>query len=212
LWQGRDWSAVAAAVVEPPLSAEDDVLAIGLDAASTTPGETIGVRARLRDEEGNPIAGQRANDLNIEAEVIADGRVVTTSQLSQDLTGGGLFTAQLESPKKAGTYAVRITSDLHSDNQLRATAQFAVTDTENRELRQLSSDADFMHALAKAGSGIAVPEHRASELTELLASSGLTSQRTIDTQWNLWASWPAFATIVGLLGFEWALRRRSGMI
>ena len=210
-WQARYWSNVAASIVEPPFSAENETMAIGVEAATARSGEQVVVRARLRDADGNVLAGEAQRGVNVEARVLDGNRVVARAPLPPDAASGGLFRGPIKLPDEPGVYQIAIGSDSHSDTDLDATTAIVVAGGDaGDELRDLTADPGFMQRLARAGGGGALREDEAGEIEKLLGD--LTTETRLVRQFDLWSSWLMFGGVAVALSLEWAIRRRTGMI
>lgn len=210
-WQSRYWSGVANRIMEPPFAVEDKFVALGVEQAAVELGEKIGVRARLKDENGRPISGDAAGRINASAVLLKDGAPVGEGRLVPDASGGGLFRADINAPRDAGAYEVAVTADVYSDQQLSARAGVLVRrPAASGELARLDADEPLMRQLADVSGGRFLREYEAAELPVLLA--GLSRSRTVTSEYDIWTSWPLFGLAVLLLGIEWLIRRRTGML
>jgi hypothetical protein len=210
-WQSRYWSGIANQIMEPPFAVEDKHVALGVEQAAVDLGEKISVRARLRDEEGNPVIGEAAGRITASAVLLKNGMPVAEALLTPDASGGGLFRAQIAAPGDPGAYEVAITTDLYPAAELSARAGVLVRrPAASGELARLDADEPLMRQLAETSGGRFLREYQAEELQSLLA--GLSRSRTVTSEYDIWTSWPLFTLAVVLLGAEWLIRRRTGML
>lgn len=210
-WQSRYWSGVANRIMEPPFAVEDKFVALGVEQAAVELGEKISVRARLKDEQGRLISGEAAGTIAASAVLLKNGARVGEARLTPDASGGGLFRADITAPRDAGAYEVAVTADIYSEAQLSARAGVLVRrPAASGELARLDADEPLMRQLADVSGGRFLREYEAGELPDLL--SDLSRSRTVTSEYDIWTSWPLFSLAVLLLGTEWLIRRRTGML
>ena len=210
-WQSRYWSGVANHIMEPPFAVEEEQVALGVEQAAVERGEKISVRARLRDAEGRPVAGEAAQKIMASAVLLKDGKPVADARLAPDASGGGLFRADIDAPLAPGPYEVAVTTDRYPDGRLSAGVGILVRrPSASGELARLDADEALMREVSEASGGRFLREYEAGDLPALL--SGLSDTRTVSSEYDLWTSWPLFALAILLLGTEWLIRRRTGML
>lgn len=114
-----------------------------------------------------------------------------------------------------GDYRVTVAAT-DDGGQLIGTAQarFTVPDRD-MELDQPAAEPTLLASLANltgdaGGQGLAPEE--LPDLLEQLLSRTTEFEEEIRQQQTLWDTWPVFLTLVGLLGSEWYLRKRWGMV
>ncbi|MCA9229228.1 MAG: hypothetical protein KDA57_01140 [Planctomycetales bacterium] len=114
----------------------------------------------------------------------------------------------------AGEY--RVTVHASNENQLLGTAQarFLVPD-QDMELDQPAAEPTLLAALANltseaGGQGLAPEE--LPELLEQLKSRTAEFEEEISRHRRLWDTWPLFLSFVAILGSEWFLRKRWGLV
>ena len=209
--QGRYWAGVLRRLVEPPFSAEGRAVSVGVESSTVEPGGEVRVRARLRDPTGGPLAAGEVERLS-PAAVLArsDGTEVSTAPLTVD--DGGLLTATLRAPATPGLYEVRVSAESYSGSDLTTSARvFVRRPAPPAETSQLAADPDAMNRLAQAGgTGRAIVEEQAGAVLPARLS-GLSRRDTLVTRIELWAGWPIFSGVIGLLAFEWTVRRTGGL-
>ncbi len=117
-----------------------------------------------------------------------------------------------------GDYRVTVaaTADSSDGGQLLGTAQarFTVPDRD-MELDQPAAEPTLLASLANltgdaGGQGLAPEE--LPDLLEQLKSRTTEFEEEIRQQQTLWDTWPVFLMLVGLLGSEWYLRKRWGLV
>lgn len=208
LYQNRYWHQVTNRVVEPLYAAEDRFVSLGVDDAVVESGDTIPVRARLRDALGKP-------RLKAEAHVYLQneaGERVARAALTPDAVEGGRFTAELEAQVMPGVYRVGVEVEGVSESDLLATTLVTVRGADEAvgELADVTLNREALETLTQTSGGELLSEDQAARLPELI--KGLSSSTEREQVSVLWQGWVWFGAIVGLLALELALRRRLGML
>ncbi len=110
----------------------------------------------------------------------------------------------------------RVTVSASNDGQVLGTAQarFTIPDRD-MELDQPAAERTFLDSLANitadaGGEGLAPEE--LPDLLEQLKSRTAQFEEEIRQQQTLWDTWPVFLGLVGMLGTEWFLRKRWGLV
>jgi hypothetical protein len=125
---------------------------------------------------------------------------------------------QLRNLTDPGEYAIEVTA--HRDGKLigKARAILEVMD-QDLELSNPAADPDRLARLARqtldAGGALIAAEELPDRLRQIL-SEPRKSTVTIQSKWRLgdrlWEAWCIFLLLVTLLGTEWMLRRRWGLV
>lgn len=133
--------------------------------------------------------------------------VVTTAGAEQ-------HTATFNRTGEPGDYTITVVAK-HGDKVLgTATARFLVPD-EDLELDRPAAEPALMAQIARmtseAGGRSLAPEEL-PQLLEELASREPEVKQEVLTRVTYWDTWPFFLAFVGLLGVEWYLRKRWGLV
>lgn len=203
-FHARFWNQLVVAAMEPPFSASDQYVSIGTDKVEYLGGESVSVRARLRDVRGNPVA-----DATVDALVLRDGTVVATVPLGVDNPSRGTYAGTVP-PLPGGEYSIRIRASGFDESALLASTPIWVTEGDNSEMQRMSLDEDSLRQIASAGQGTYVHESDAGQMLELLKP--LSSGTIIETDTVLWQSYLWFWLIIALLTIEWWCRKRAGLV
>jgi hypothetical protein len=189
---------------------------IKLEPRRYTPGQRIEFSAGARDANGEPVP-----DAQFQAEVIlpaeGDGspkkpgqsparRPLTLIRQDDRMTGS------LRDTQTAGDYAVEVKAMEKGVELGTARARFLV-EQQDIELDNASADADTLKSLAALTGGQTVAPEELGDLIERLAQQ--TSQFEVlqpPEEKTFWDTWPFFLTLVALLGVEWYLRKRWGLV
>ena len=153
---------------------------------------------------GDPIA-----DAEFKAEVVLpDGKTRKQLLLARQ---GEQMVGSFADTETAGDYAIEVAATLKDQPFGSARARFLVS-RQDLELDNASADAATMGTLAAMTGGKSLaPE----ELPNLIRSfTEHTEQLDVqrETKKTFWDTWPFFLTIVVLLGVEWYLRKRWGLV
>jgi len=172
-------------------------------------GEPLPVAARWRDLRGEPVTGR---PLSVEV-ARPDGSDRRTYSLQSDPTRPGVATADLP-PLPPGRW--RLTPRGEDSPPVMGTPRDVVVTAAERERAQVRQDRRNLRQLA-ARNGATYADASASEAwAELLADLGALdldpAATTRQDRHEPAAGWPWLALAVGLLGAEWLLRRRWGLL
>ncbi|HYE99989.1 MAG TPA: PA14 domain-containing protein [Planctomycetota bacterium] len=196
----RYWNQLVREIMEPPFTVRDERVSLGVGKLVYGPGEPVEVRARLRGDDGRPLAKADA-----EAEIWADKRRVASAKLTPDENAGGLFHAQMAA-LPSGTYEVR----LRGAGGGRVSTSFTVQSAETAELAELTCHEDLLRQLASHSGGLYVREEDARSIEARLEP--LSREKVIESDLALHGSWAWFVPLVLLLTVEWVLRKWAGML
>lgn len=201
---GRFWNQLIQAVVQPPYSASDQFLAVGTDKIEYESGESVLLRARLRDTRGNPVT-----DSTVDALVVHQGNTIATVPMSLENVDRGTYTTMIP-PLPDGDYSIRVRASGYDESALLADAPIRVRQTNHAEMDRVSLNEDSLRQIAEAGNGIYVHQSDAQSLIEYLKP--LSSGTIIESDTVLWQSFYWFIPIILLLALEWWLRKRAGLV
>lgn len=152
--------------------------------------------------------GERVKNASFRAEVeLPDGTKQPIPIVARDEDGQGSFRGTV----KAGDYRVRVTATAEGAELGSAQSRFLVPE-EDLELSNPVADGGLLQSLAAmTGGQAAVPEELGSLLRQLAAQSEKFDVKT-EVKRTFWDTWPFFIALVCLLGAEWYLRKRWGMV
>ncbi|MEN6458704.1 MAG: hypothetical protein ABFC63_07215 [Thermoguttaceae bacterium] len=153
---------------------------------------------------GEPIA-----DADYQAEVVLpDGVRQPLALVRQDEQMVGSF----RDTQAAGDYAIDVTATQKDQPLGTARARFLVF-RQDLELDNASADAATMESLAAMTNGQCLtPEKDLPELIHKLAADTKQLEVQQETKKSFWDTWSFFVTLVGVLSFEWYLRKRWGLV
>ncbi len=175
-------------------------------------GQPVHVEAQWLDVRGQPVS-DRTVSLVVAPEAGDDAAPERTYAMRAELDRPGVTSVDLP-PLPPGRYTLTPRAeggpaDAGASRPLvitPATVEQTQVRQDRRQLRQLAAR---VHATLLDGAD-------AGDRAQLLASLGqldLSPQpRSLRRRWDIWASWPYLTLVVLLLGVEWLVRRRHGML
>ncbi|MBI4027015.1 MAG: hypothetical protein HY360_18670 [Verrucomicrobia bacterium] len=203
-YHARYWNQLGKWMMEPPFAVRDRF--VSLDAGSLTlrPGDSAGIRIRLRDEHGRPITSG-----NPQAVFYRGGSRIATVSLVTDENESGIFRGK-SGALPEGHYEVAIEASGYPERERKARAEFEVQPPDSRELTELSANEEFLRQVAQISGGAFFREEDAARVATLLKP--LSQGKVVENEIVLWQSWWWFAPIILLFTLEWILRKRAGLL
>ena len=174
-------------------------------------GEPIRLGARWRDIRGGPVVGRAATVLVRRAD--ADSARVAARTYSLQPAAEGQLEAVLP-PLPPGRYSATL-QGAGDPPVTGATLTFVVAGQSveagqvRRDQRRLELWARSLDAVLVDGDGDDPAAALAAALAPVDWTESLTPRRQ---RLDLWSGWPFLTLVVGLLGCEWFLRRRHGLL
>jgi hypothetical protein len=175
-------------------------------------GERIRLQAQWRDMRGQPVTDRPlALFLQpLDGDAGFESRSFSMTPLPE--TPGGA-TVVLP-PLPPGRYLVRPQAAAGSAELGRQ--EHLVVSPHSLEATQVRQDRRALRQLTAQWGGqyVAGEAPEAGDLlAQIVAQIDLAGDRvTLRRQWDIWAGWPFLVLFVGLLGAEWFLRRRNGLL
>ncbi len=165
-----------------------------------TGGEEILLRARVRDEAMRPL-----DSLEVAAEVSHDGETRTVLLAGQ---GDGLYRATV-TPWGAGAYSAEARIAVTQQDAVTREAQFVV-DEFSLEAVERRMRIDRLRALAQATSGAVIMPAQMDTLADLLPKKPGTE--VVRGAWRPFGLGWVLLLVAFVLGLEWFIRTRTGMV
>lgn len=200
----RFWNQVARATMRAPFSASDSFASLDTGLAQYSVGQTVPIRARLRQANGEPI-----EDAMVDAVLSRGDEVVATVGLKADPGQAGMYRGRTET-LPPGVYTTRLRASGFSESALQVQSEFRIAPSPSAELDALACHEALLRELAVASGGAYLHESEADRLLERLRP--LSAGRIETSDWLLWRSYVWFFLILGLLAVEWLLRKRAGLL
>jgi hypothetical protein len=176
---------------------------IKLNQRRFTPGQrvefTVGAQAA---------AGEAVSNASFQAEIESPGGQKNPLSL---VRGNESTSGSFRDTQQAGDYTIRVTAT-QDGRELGATkARFLVIE-QDLELDSPMADATLMDNLATMTGGKALVPEELPDLLRQLAQDTQTLEVQTEAKKTFWDTWPFFLGLVGLLGTEWFLRKRWGLV
>jgi hypothetical protein len=203
----RLWGQILRWATADRLPAGTDRVQLGTDAWRYQPDQPITVRARLLDEDYQPLAGPPTVEL-----FDGDRRIRRLALRAED-DGSGLHEARL-GPLPPGPYRLCLHAPPAGDaptgsDRENVELEFSVVADVPAELVELTADRAVCGAMASAGGGVVVSPVDRHRLVEALGPKSEVRRHRSD--FRLWDSWPLLVLIVSAAGAEWILRKKAGL-
>jgi hypothetical protein len=167
------------------------------------PGQRVEFTVGAETPEGEPV-----QNATFEAEVVLpDG----SSQPVDLIHSNHQITGSFRATQAAGDYAIRVTARQESQSLGSTRTRFLVFE-QDLELDNAAADASVLESLAAMTGGKSLaPEELPDLLRRMMEETEALEVKT-EAKESLWDKWPFFFLLVGLLGTEWYLRKRWGMV
>jgi len=176
-------------------------------------GERIRLAAQWRDMRGHPVVDQKISIQLRQEEAGADSSLVRTFALSRkDGTSG--FAEVVLPPLPPGRYAVQLVGE--GDPPVMGRVESLVVSGHSIESTQVRMDRRRLVQVAARGRGdfhLAVSGDARTQLfNDLLAQDWTGQEVARRNRFDFWSGWPFLGLVTLLLGLEWFLRRRHGLL
>lgn len=152
--------------------------------------------------------GEPVTDFTGEAEVqMPDGSRRTAQLIRQD----NLLTGSFRDTQAAGDYTLTVTAR-HKDEVLGTAKSRFLVFPQDLELDNAASDMPLMESLAASTGGQRLAPEQLPELIRRLNKVDESLLIRQETKRTFWDTWTFFVLFVSLLGVEWFLRKRWGLV
>ena len=156
----------------------------------------------------NSPTGDPITDATYKAKIVLpDGARRPLSLVRQDQQMAG----SLRDTQTAGDYAIEVTAT-QKDQPLGSTRARFLVFQQDLELDNAAADASTMESLAAMTGGQSLAPEQLPELIQRLTDETQYLEVQQETKKTFWDTWSFFLTLVGLLGLEWYLRKRWGLV
>ena len=156
----------------------------------------------------NSPTGDPLPDAEYKAEaVLPDGSRRPLSLVRDNERMAGSF----RDTRAAGDYAIEVVATHQGQPLGNARARFLVF-RQDLELDNASADSATMESIAQITGGESLAPEQLPELIRRLAKATEDLVVRQETKKTFWDTWTFFLTLVGLLGLEWYLRKRWGLV
>lgn len=198
----RFWRQVVLWLAKRDQAQEGDVW-IRLDKRRLNPGERVEFRVGANGPSGEPVL-----DADFELRATGpDGLNVPLRLVRQ----GDQTIGSFRETKSPGDYALELKATQRGEPLGETRARFLVSE-QDLELDNPSADPATMHSIAAMTGGRALPPEDLPALVDELLRRTEELESVQETKRTLWDTWPFFFCVVGLMGTEWFLRKRWGLV
>jgi hypothetical protein len=198
----RFWNQLVGWVAEPPFVANGKNVAIDSDRPVYRPGDTAYFRVKLTDDAGRPVLETRSK-----VSLFRDGIRLSQLPLIAEAGRPGVYRAGTVMDSE-GSFEVGVEA-IGGDSAL-VRARFEVEGSGAGELGSLRMNETLMREIAGASGGAFLFEEELGRIEDLIRP--FTDGEVLETETVLWTSYGWLSVLVALLGAEWVLRKRLGMI
>ena len=148
------------------------------------------------------------NNAKLRAVVIDETGKRKEMKLEQVLGKDGFYTARFI-PNRYGEYTVTATGTLDGENLGDQQSLFEVK-TSYAEFSNIELNASLLKTLAETSGGEYYSIERASQLVNQIPLVESATSKITDV--DIWDMPLIFGAVIALLGFEWFLRKRGGLV
>jgi uncharacterized membrane protein len=141
-------------------------------------------------------------------------RAVSPKLPTESRRDSATWTATFRETTKPGDYSIKVTAKDGNEELGTAEARFLVPH-HDLELDRPAAEPSLMAQLAemtKPAGGEALAAEELPELLKELAAKPQELKQEVIAKTTYWDTWPFFLLFVGLLGVEWFLRKRWGLV
>lgn len=210
LYHHRFWGNLVRWGAGPVLRAGGSRVRLGTDQLTYTADDPIKVTARLRDTALGPV-----KDEDLKAELLRDGKVVSSTPLAYIEDSNGIHEAELPPITGAGRYEIRLRGSaaerlIAEDGGSAVSAGFRVVGSRGPvELAETTLNKALLDTVADLSGGKVVSADKADELADLFLKESNERHEVRET--SLWDSGLILGLLAALLAAEWVIRRGGGL-
>lgn len=205
LHQERFWNQITDWLTEEPFMVENSAAALDCGDSFYKPGAAVRLRARLRGTPSAPSPDRPG----LNAQLLRNGSLFASFALTPDAIHGSTYEARTQ-PLPPGHYAFRLSDSSIPAEAGELSADFEVETPLGTEQKITHQNAALLQKLAADFHGKYLPESDINRLPEELIPRG--QGEILERQIPIWSSFPCFFAVVFLLGVEWILRKRLGVV
>lgn len=210
LYHHRFWGNLVRWGAGPTLRSGGERARLGTDQLTYTPDDKIKITARLRDTALNPVL-----DNSLQAEILLDGRKISSVPLKPVENSNGLHETEIAPPDQSGLYEIRVTGSqatplIRQDGGEKLATNFRVVGSRGPiELAETTLNLPLLETVAQLSGGkVALPEN-ASDLIPIFLTEKDGRLETRETA--LWDTAWVLALLALVLSAEWITRRAGGL-
>jgi hypothetical protein len=198
----RFWRQVVLWLARKDESLEGSVW-VRLERRRFSPGQRVEFSVGARTPTGGVVEGA---DFEAEVELPDGSKRPVQLVRGEDQTSGSFRETRL-----AGDYTVRVRATKGGEFLGTAQSRFLVFE-QDLELDNAAADATALESVAAMTGGKSLVPEELSNLIERMTEDTESLEVQTETKRTLWDTWSFFLVLVGLLGTEWYLRKRWGLV
>jgi hypothetical protein len=200
------WGQILRWATSDKLPFGSDYARIGTDQARYLPEQTVRVRAKLVDEEYEPIVSKR-----VHVRIYSGEDLVARKKMEYVKDSAGLYESTL-GPFTNGRYRVElrapaVNSVLGKEALTNTVSYFAIEEGLDTERVEFSADRGLLTRLASMTRGLAIEPPDSDKILDKLGPAVI--DHTEREQYELWSSWPWVFLITLTAASEWLLRKKQ---
>ena len=143
---------------------------------------------------------------HVEIEMPGGGRQAVSPVRGPDQTS-----ASFRDTQKAGDYTIHLTAEDNGRQVGSTRARFLVFE-QDLELDNATADATVPESLASMTGGKTLTPEELPGLVRKLSQDTAALEVEIEAKLTPWDTWPFFLVMIGLMGAEWWLRKKWGLV
>jgi hypothetical protein len=183
--------------------AQEGSVRIKLAQRRVAPGQVVEFTMGAQSPTGEPIP-----DAAFQVEVELPGGA---KQAAAAVRGQEDASASFRDTQQPGDYTIRVSAARDGQAIGAARARFTVFH-QDLELDNAVADANTLETLARMTGGESLAPEQLPDLIRRLAQSTEELEVEIEAKETFWDKWPFLLALVGLMGTEWYLRKRWGLV
>lgn len=200
----RLWNQICRWCMREPFAIESEYVALDSGEPVYSIGQSVPIRARIRNSAGEP-----ATLPQIEALIKKGESTVATLTLAMESDLPGTYRGQV-SGLVPGDYAVSLVLPGFSVEATNVSTMFRILEPPNSELQNVTRNDSLLAQLASLSGGKYVNENQIGELWEAMKLRH--NSKLVESDQLLWQSYWWFVPVVLIIAVEWWLRKKAGLI
>lgn len=208
LYQERFWSQIIAWIAAQPFAVQTEGVSLDTSGFVFKEGASAELRAFIDPKQATSSLGI-GDGQNITGVLWRNGNRVAAIPLTKDESRDGFFSAKSPTLEE-GHYELTVEGAALSSESKAVRAPFVVLAEAANELTEITQNETLLRQIASESKGHYLPEESLRSLKELLAPWKEGESRLVEIP--LWQGLPWFCVVILLLGAEWSLRKRLGLI
>jgi hypothetical protein len=200
----RLWNQVCRWSMREPYAIESEYVALDSGDPVYAVGQSVPIRARIRDSAGEP-----ATLPQIEAHIKKGESIVATLTLALEADLPGTYRGQANG-LAPGDYDVSLVLPGFSADATNVSTMFRILEPPNSELQNVTRNDSLLTQIASLSGGKYVHENQIAELWEAMKLRH--NSKLVESDQLLWQSYWWFIPVVLIIAVEWWLRKKAGLI